>query len=88
LGQSQTTTARANRVLVGDVDLSSYNTRVPRILYLASEWKRKPSGQAFVAVFVSTFSMMMALWNVFNFAATCFATLNKEGYYNVSMSLY
>lgn len=77
-GQSQTTTARANRVLVGDVDLSNYNTRVPRILYLASELTRKPLGQAIVAVFVSTFSMMMALWQGCNFVATYFATLNSK----------
>ena len=76
----------AARMLIGKlgrVDLSNL-TSVPITLYLASEYKRKPLGQAIAAVFVSAFSMLSAIWAVFNLVMSfVFTSRSKHGQYHV-----
>ena len=72
--------ARASRDYFDHVDLSNhtYSVHVPDILYLTSVFKLKPLPQAIAAVFVATFSMLSAIWAVFNFVASSFVTARSK----------
>ena len=64
----------AYRAGIGNVDLSNatYSVHVPNILYYTPAFKMKLLPQAIAAVFVSTFSMLLASWHAFNFVTSCF----------------
>jgi hypothetical protein len=53
-----------------DISKSNYSVHVPVILYLTPQFKRKPVEQAIAAVFISTFTMLSAIWKAFNFVAS------------------
>ena len=71
---SFTSSTFATRAKIGNVDLSNttYNVHVPNILYYTPAFKIRPMPQAIAAVFVSTFSMMLASWHAFNFLTSSF----------------
>ena len=64
----------ATRAKIDNVDLSNttYSVHVPNILYYTSVFKIRPMPQAIAAVFVSTFSMLLASWHAFNFVTSSF----------------
>jgi hypothetical protein len=72
--------ARAARDAINPVDLSSstYSVHVPDILYLTPVFKLKPISQAITAVFVSAFSMLTAIWALFNFVASALVTRSHK----------
>ena len=77
----------------GQIDLSNpvYSIHVPDILYNTPVFKLKPISQAIAAVFVSTFSMVTAVWAIFNFVASYIMTSkSKHGqdYAVVLLNLY
>ena len=69
---TDTFNVRPSRDAVGNVNLSNpiYTVHVPDILYLTPQFTLKPMAQAITAVFVSTFTMLSAIWSVFNFVAS------------------
>jgi len=74
-----TNAARMLMGKLGKIDLSNLTT-VPKTLYLASVFKRKPLGQAMAAVFVSAFSMLSAIWAMSNFVmSSVFTARSKHG---------
>jgi len=72
--------ARAARDAINPVDLSSstHSVHVPDILYLTPVFKLKPIAQAITAVFVSAFSMLTAIWAIFNFVASTLVTRSDK----------
>jgi hypothetical protein len=68
------------RDAIGKVDLSNstYTVHVPDILYLTPVFKQKPLGQAISAVFVSTFSMLSAIWATFTLVASAIVTARSK----------
>jgi len=71
---------RTLRDAIGEVDLSNstYMVHVPDILYFTPVFKQKPLGQAISAVFVSTFSMLSAIWAAFTFVASAIVTVRSK----------
>ena len=71
---------RTLRDAIGKVDLSNstYMVHVPDILYFTPVFKQKPLGQAISAVFVSTFSMLSAIWAAFTFVASAVVTAKSK----------
>jgi hypothetical protein len=65
---------------ISHVNLSdpTYSVHVPLVLYLTPVFKLKPLPQAITAVFVATFSMLSAIWAVFNFTASSFVTRRSK----------
>jgi hypothetical protein len=72
--------ARATRDYFRSVDLSNHTNSVyvPDIPYLTLVFKLKPLAQAITAVFVATFSMLSAIWAIFNFVASSFVTAKSK----------
>ena len=67
-----------------NVDLSQpvYSVHVPDILYLTPLFTLKPMPQAIAAVFVATFSMLSAVWAIFNFVTSSFVTARSKHGWN------
>jgi hypothetical protein len=72
--------ARVARSTFSNFDLSNttYSVHVPDVLYLTPVLKPKPMAQAITAVFVSTHSMLLAIWGAFSLIASYFATSRSK----------
>jgi hypothetical protein len=72
--------ARVARGAFSNFDLSNttYSAHVPDVLYLTPVLKLKPMAQAITAVFVSTHSMLLAIWGAFSLIASYFATSRSK----------
>ncbi|KAK0192959.1 hypothetical protein F5146DRAFT_1136799 [Armillaria mellea] len=82
--------ARSDNVLSFLSDIDVYIPRVPSVPYLRPVFRRKPMLlSAISSVFVATFTMVSAIWSLFNFIASsfCRTQIGTQIYYVIDTQL-